>query len=190
MLILLAQLSLVISITAVLLQHLGVAVLQPLYPDHFGSDAGLVIGYLFVLASTGTTGLLMAQRSRRRRTKQGFTFPSELHARWTTHLDNLSIPWRYHNESLCSGGHHMQIQLGGQSLCALVFNVSELNRRTTRKISRSNCQRPKAILGNYPRKQKGAVGWFQMAPGEPWQPIPTIGPTPDNPDETPTGHRG
>ena len=178
MLILLAQLSLAISVAAVLLQHIGVDVLRPLHPDHFGSDTGLVIGYLFVLASAGATGLLMSQRSRRRRTKQGFTFPSELHAQWTTHLDSLGIPWRYHREPLCLGNHHMQIELGNQRLCTLVLNVSDLDKRTTRKIARSNCRRPKAILGNYPRKQTGAVGWFQVSPDEPWQPIPTTGATP------------
>ena len=172
MLILIAQLSLVISIAAVLLQHLGVDVLRSIHPDHFGSDTGLLTGYLFVLASAGATGLLMAQRSRRRRTKQGFVFPSHLHAQWTTHLDTLGIPWRYRQEPLCLGGHHMQIDIGGQRLCTLVLNISALNERTTRKISRSHCQRPKAILGNYPRRQKGAVGWFQPAPGEPWQAIP------------------
>ena len=172
MLILLAQLMLVVSLAAIVLQHAGVEILQPFYSAIFGPETGLIIAYLFTLASAAATAMLRMQRSRRRRTKMGFTFPSELHAQWTTHLDDLGIPWRYHNEPLCAGGHHMQIQIGEQTLCAVVLNTSKLSERVAAKVSASGCRSAKAILGNYPQLKDGAVGWFQNEPDAPWRPIP------------------
>lgn len=174
MLIMLAQIALAISLVAVVLQVAGLEIMEPLYRNStvLSSDTALVISFLFAFASGAATVMLRVQRSKSRRTKDRFTFPSELHAEWTNHLDELSIPWRYHNEGLCVGGHRMQIRIGEQTMCAVVLNISELSDRAIAKAAGRGCRYPKAILGNYPRRQDGAVGWFQNAPDASWEPIP------------------
>lgn len=174
MLILLAQIALAIALVAVVLQLAGVEIMAPLYPNStvLSSDTALVISYLFAFASGTATVMLRVQRSKIRRTKMGFTFPSELHAQWTNHLDELGIQWRYHSEGLCVGGHRMQIRIGEQTLCAVVLNIGELSDWAAAKADARGCHYPQAILGNYPLRKDGAVGWFQNAPDAPWEPIP------------------
>lgn len=173
MLILLAQLALAISLVAFVLQLAGVEIMEPLYRNSavLSSDTALIISCLLAFASGAATVMLRMQRSKNRRTREGFVFPSELHAQWTTHLGELGIPWRYRNEPVCAGGHHMQIKIGEQTLCAVVLNTGELSDRVAAKAARG-CRNPKAILGNYPRRPDGAVGWFQNTPDSPWEPIP------------------
>ena len=148
MLILLAQLVLVVSLAAIVLQHAGVEIMELLYRNStvLSSDTALFISFLFALASGAAAVMLRVQRSKSRRTKDGFTFPSELHAEWTNHLDELGIPRRYHNEGLCAGGHHMQMQIGEQTMCAVVLNINELSDRATAKAAARGCRYPKAIL--------------------------------------------